>query len=591
MPRNWNEFRSAHKGQGLSAAQMSSMYQAQKASAPPPASYSAPSFSYGAPSTPSSGNAWNAFRSAHKGHHLSPAQMSSMYQAEKAASSSSSVPASGSYKAPSTPSTPSTSSTPSSGNAWHEFRAAHKGHHLSPAQMSSMYQAEKAASSSAARLQQSTTSPASSSTPTKNPWHRFLAAHKGDGHSVTELSVMYRKERAQEQAASSTGLSAAVAGLKPPSSKPRKVNSWNEFQKEMKGSDMPLPDRLALYHALKRAQRGERDEDLRPRTPPQFDTCDQWADEYQRQTLERQQFAQEMEDSTLSADDLEHQAGQAQIPADRVTLRDKPIGTGAFGEVYAGTYDSTPVAVKVLSVEGKTRKKAFVREFATLNRLKHPNIIGVFGYVERDRSRMGIVMEFMSGGSLWDQLHGVEDGESLTVQHKNVATMQMISAIAFLHGNDIAHRDLKSRNFLVQRFNKDPQSVSVKLCDFGFVQLKNQVHSTTTSVQGGAIFVGTPSNAAPEVFAEEVTDDDLAAWCACDIYSFSVVLWELYEEEEPYFGKSAVTIKKYVLGGQRLPFEDTPEELRACIREFWQQDPHQRPTAADAKRQLSAFCG
>jgi mitogen-activated protein kinase kinase kinase len=42
----------------------------------------------------------------------------------------------------------------------------------------------------------------------------------------------------------------------------------------------------------------------------------------------------------------------------------------------------------------------------------------------------------------------------------------MISSIAYLHGHDIVHRDIKSHNFLVD------ENYTVKLCDFGLARKK-----------------------------------------------------------------------------------------------------------------------
>ena len=205
--------------------------------------------------------------------------------------------------------------------------------------------------------------------------------------------------------------------------------------------------------------------------------------------------------------------------------------------------------------------------------------------------QLGIVMEFMSDGSLWDQLHGVlgDDDVELSLQHKLTIGEQISSALKFVHEAGSAHRDIKPHNVLLRGMSTvSPFSVCAKLCDLGFVKHRNQALSTTGSAGGGGVFVGTPAYAAPEVFAKAVVDTDIASWMACDVYSFAVVLWEMHVGLEPFFGDSPAAIEAAVTSGRRpadtpgcAMTDPTPAAVRDAVTRAWAQRPRERCTAAE----------
>jgi serine/threonine protein kinase len=265
----------------------------------------------------------------------------------------------------------------------------------------------------------------------------------------------------------------------------------------------------------------------------------------------------------------------AEIPESELTYG-KELGRGAFGTVLRAGWKEAQVAVKVLAKISKTASKHFIQEVALMLKFKHAGIVQVHGWTKRDAS-LGLVMELMCDGSLHDQIHVALDAETaLTLPLKISIARQVTSALAYLHDDcDMAHRDIKPHNVLLS-FAEDNASIKAKLCDFGFVKVRNGVRASTASL-AAAIFVGTPGYAAPEDFEEQVKDDDVSGWKMCDVYAMGVLLWELFEEDEPYWGHSATAIKKMVIAGKTLELSDTPAAYRPILTSMWQLDASARP--------------
>jgi mitogen-activated protein kinase kinase kinase len=129
------------------------------------------------------------------------------------------------------------------------------------------------------------------------------------------------------------------------------------------------------------------------------------------------------------------------------------VGGGTFGTVYAAmNLDSGyPMAVKEIRLQDPQVipqiANAIREEMMVLEMLDHPNIVQYFG-IEVHRDKVYLFMEYCSGGSLAGLLeHGRIEDETVIM----IYALQMLEGLAYLHENNIVHRDIKPESeFLFQ---------------------------------------------------------------------------------------------------------------------------------------------
>lgn len=196
------------------------------------------------------------------------------------------------------------------------------------------------------------------------------------------------------------------------------------------------------------------------------------------------------------------------------------IGKGGCSQVYKGTFlDGKDVAVKVLK-SSKQAWKDFSLEVNIMSSLRHKNITPLLG-VCMDNSELISVYEFMSKGSLEDNLHAENKEKSiLSWDARFTIAVGIAEALVYLHqgcSKPVIHRDVKTSNILLSD-NFEPQ-----LSDFGLAIWG----PNSTSVETYTDVVGTFGYLAPEYFMYGKVTDKV------DVYSFGVVLLELLTGRKP----------------------------------------------------------
>ncbi len=254
----------------------------------------------------------------------------------------------------------------------------------------------------------------------------------------------------------------------------------------------------------------------------------------------------------------------------------KPLGKGAYGQVFQGSFRKEPVAIKVYDFRGTLSEKdreAVLHEAETMDQLRSTYVIGFRGiFLE---PRYGIVMEYCAGGTLAQRL--VKPEITIDYAQQLLWGKQISYGLHALHSVRIFHRDLKSDNILLDSFGQS------KVADFGLSLIKSS-SSTQSQGQGGShSAAGTIPWMAPELFEGEPHS------AAADIYSLGMVLWEIVARRTPFTGRVAAVIIGMVLAGKRETLPDNcPEIFKRLIIACWHADPKQRPSAGEVGDQLDA---
>ncbi|GBG25058.1 Protein kinase, putative [Hondaea fermentalgiana] len=251
------------------------------------------------------------------------------------------------------------------------------------------------------------------------------------------------------------------------------------------------------------------------------------------------------------------------------------VGRGAMGEVFEAMYLEAPVAFKMLPGAMLNKKNCiqFITEVKILKGLRHPNIVQLMGVTwERESEMVGMVLELMSRGSLRSVL---SDRRMLLTWEdpKAKLAIDIAKGMAFLHGQGLIHRDLKTDNILVS------STFTGKVSDFGTSKQIKEFCSTP---------VGTPFWRAPEVIRAEKYDRK------ADVYSYALLLLEIHTQLNPFETMSQMEAMEFphrvAHEKYRLPLPaDLPSDLRSLISDCWHENPKQRPPFTIIRRRLQRY--
>ena len=113
----------------------------------------------------------------------------------------------------------------------------------------------------------------------------------------------------------------------------------------------------------------------------------------------------------------------------------------------------------------------------------------------------------------------------LTLNGIRSIARQALSALAYLHGNNVTHRDLKPGNILVTKWDQATDTLTIKLGDFGFASHESR-HYT---------WCGTDDYIAPEIKYGQLGEDDrlLSPYTtAADIWAMGKILDNLVRDSQ-----------------------------------------------------------
>ena len=243
------------------------------------------------------------------------------------------------------------------------------------------------------------------------------------------------------------------------------------------------------------------------------------------------------------------------------------IGTGGMAVVYKARCHrlNRLVAIKILKDE-YARDEEFRRRFhaegEAVAMLSNPNIVQVYDVSSTENANF-IVMELIDGISLKQYM---EKKGVLNWRETLHFAMQIAKGLEHAHSRGIVHRDIKPHNVMVLK------NGSVKVMDFGIARVMNKSNTLTKEALGSVHYIS------PEQAKGGYTDN------RSDLYSLSVVMYEMMTGRPPYDGESAVAVAiQHINGGAEMPSSlnpNIPTGLEEIIMKGMALDVKDRYTSA-----------
>mmetsp|Transcript_7869 Transcript_7869/g.33103 ORF Transcript_7869/g.33103 Transcript_7869/m.33103 type:complete len:407 (+) Transcript_7869:216-1436(+) len=211
--------------------------------------------------------------------------------------------------------------------------------------------------------------------------------------------------------------------------------------------------------------------------------------------------------------------------------------------------------------------KEFLVEIKLTSAMHHENVVRLIGMSCSTEGDIYLVTELLGHGSIRDVLD--KKGRNLRWDVRLKLACDSAKGMAYLHSRSVIHRDLKPKNLLVS------SDWVGKVADFGASTIKAATTQTMT-------VVGTPAYMAPEVLSKSKYSEK------ADVYSFGVILVELYTGRRPYTGPAYEDIHNqiqliYRILNENLRPDTTglPQALLQLVYDCWNEEPDLRPSFSE----------
>jgi len=233
------------------------------------------------------------------------------------------------------------------------------------------------------------------------------------------------------------------------------------------------------------------------------------------------------------------------------------IGRGNFS-VFRATMGGKTIAVKKMDCD----KKQIPREVTVQSSLPpHPNVLPLLGITHSSDGFSIYICMDLADASLHHYLHTEKKKPSLRQSTK--WAMQIAKGMHHIHQHGLAHRDLKSANVLLF----EAEDVA-KVCDFGSARVLERTKTVTGNT-------GTYRWMAPEVSGKA----DARANQRCDVFSYGMVLYEIFTQEIPFSeiredNDAATSIRD---GNRPSIPPELPLYIKVLMNSCWMHNPYRRP--------------
>ncbi|CAI4231992.1 unnamed protein product [Auanema sp. JU1783] len=255
------------------------------------------------------------------------------------------------------------------------------------------------------------------------------------------------------------------------------------------------------------------------------------------------------------------------------------LGSGNFGAVYKGTlHNCIPCAIKIVQMRDKDSTPSetdveqenearigMIREADLMASYHHENIVKFLGFACFHPPLM-LVLELCNGGSLDKHLR--KNGTECTDYEKLVYILEAARGMNYLHRKNCIHRDLASRNCLID------QKGIIKISDFGL----------SVSLKAGSSITGQMSIIPLRWMAPECLRSKMEFSFKTDIWAFGVLIYEVFSNgSKPFVDIVGDDVDRRIIKAiKSCQMPSAPRTSHTVVQQLfddiWQKDPEKRPT-------------
>lgn len=242
---------------------------------------------------------------------------------------------------------------------------------------------------------------------------------------------------------------------------------------------------------------------------------------------------------------------------------DEVIGRGGQStifKVWSFKYNRVFAAKVQIIVTEMMQQERMMSEIEAMKSLDHPNVIQLYDTFTTN-NLLFMILEYCENGNLEQYL---EEHQNLPIEILLNFCSQILDALKYCHSQQIAHRDIKTSNILLDQYNR------LKLSDFGICSQTTDKMDLISRYSCSWIW------AAPEVINKQ-TYQPLKA----DVWSLGVLFYKIIIGQMPWPEDNMTTAHNAIINGAYfIPAEISPK-ISQILKRMLTVEPSQRPDISE----------